>query len=223
MILFLKQPENFEQPISMCISNRHFRYSGSKSASKKTMSLYLSKATPPWQNSSIKLTVNGHLKCKLHKSMNFFHLVHICVHCLCDSWEKHVLKERREQGGREERREEEQEENREGGEWMLPLPQSLWVFFHSVLIVILCHNYSTWEDSYLIICSHNNNRFSNLTNTDFWLKYAPLFLLLKHYNLLKLRNQLQYLSFFKTTVYVDILRKFSIYGKGQFNGMKFGA
>ena len=124
---------------------------------------------------------------------------------------------------REGRREAEQEGNGEGGEWMWPLPRLRGVFFPSVLIVILCHNCSTWEDSCLIICSHNNNRFSNLTNTDFWLKYAPLFLLLKHYNLLKLRNQLQYLSFFKTTVYVDILRKFSIYGKGQFNGMKFGA
>ena len=67
---------------------------------------------------------------------------------------------------------------------MLPLPQALWrflfFFFPSVLIVILCHNYSTWEVSCLIICSHNNNRFNNLTNTDFWLKYTPLFLLLKH-------------------------------------------
>ena len=156
-ISFLKQPENFEQPISMCISNRHFRYSGSKSASKKTMSLHLSKATPPWQNSRIKLTVNGHLKCKLHKSMNFFHLAHICVHCLWDSWEKHALKERREHGGREGRREAEQEGNGEGGEWMWPLPRLRGVFFPSVLIVILCHNCSTWEDSCLIICSHNNN------------------------------------------------------------------
>lgn len=151
----------------MCISNRHFRYSGSKSASKSTMSLYLSKATPPWQNSSIKLTVNGHLKCKLHKGMNFFCLVHICVHCLCDSWEKHVLKERREQeegrrGGRKSKRKTE----REGNECCLFL-SLCGVFFPSVLIVILCHNYSTWEDSCLIICSHNNNRFSNLTNTDF--------------------------------------------------------
>ena len=96
-------------------------------------------------------------------------------------------------------------------------------FSPSVLIVILCHNYSTWEDTCLIICSHNNDSFNNLTNTDFWLKYAPLFLLLKHYNLLKLRHQLQYLKFFKTTVYVDILIKLSVYGKGQFNGMKFGA
>ena len=94
---------------------------------KSTMSLYLSKATPPWQNSSIKLTVNGHLKYKLHKGMNFFCLAHICVHCLWDSSEKHVLKRRREQREREGRREEKQEENR--GEWMLPLPQALWHFF----------------------------------------------------------------------------------------------
>lgn len=188
------------------------------------MSLYLSKATPPWQNSSIKPTVNGHLKCKLHKGMHFSALLTF-VSTASEIAERNVLKGRREQGERERRREEEQEGNRGRGTNVVS-SSGFVVFFSfspSVLIVILCHNYSTWEDSCLIICSHNNDRFNNLTNTDFWLKYAPLFLLLKHYNLLKLRHQLQYLKFFKTTVYVDILIKLSVYGKGQFNGMKFGA
>lgn len=97
-------------------------------------------------------TVNGHLKCKLHKGMHFSALLTF-VSTASEIAERTPLKGRREQGERESRKEEEQEGNREGGERMLSLLRLCGVFSFSpsLLIVILCHNYSTWEDSCLII------------------------------------------------------------------------